>query len=188
MASQDDWKISRQSGRENRSTTSSFGMHLLKATKPTFTGHRPPSNYSGGKPFATLTSGWRRLRSTGSPATLNITFSTRLWHRRIGGGGGDLSVFQNRREAAYRFRSNYPFAHYGHYREKKTILRATSCKAKSATELRPDGACGVEADYLRHRLTPHRNSKKSAAHSPYENQRSIAAMTAARRRVFRDNS
>ena len=70
----------------------------------------------------------------------------------------------------------------GHYREKKTILRATSCKAKSATELRPDGACGVAADSLRHRLTPHRNSKKSAAHSPHENQRSIAAMTSATRR------
>ena len=86
MASQDDWKISRQIGRENRSTTSSFGMHLLKATKPTLTGHRPPSNYYGEKPLATLTSGWQRLRSTGSPATLNKTFSTRLRHRRIGGG------------------------------------------------------------------------------------------------------
>jgi hypothetical protein len=86
VASQDDWKISRRSGRENRSTTSSFGMHLLKATKLTLTGHRPPSNYYGEKPFATLTSGWQRLRSRGSPATLNKTFSTRLRHRRIGGG------------------------------------------------------------------------------------------------------
>ena len=127
-------------------------------------------------------SGWPRLRSTRSLATLNITFSTRLWNWCVGGGCADLSVLQTRREAACRFRSNYPSAHYGHYCEKKTFLRATSCKAKSATELRPDGACGVEADSLRHRLTPHRNSKKSAAHSPYENQRSIAAMTAATRR------
>jgi hypothetical protein len=71
---------------------------------------------------------------------------------------------------------------YDRYHEMITILRATSCKVKPATELRPDGACGVEADSFRHPLTPHRNSKKSAAHSPYENQRSIAAMTAARRR------
>ena len=142
MPSQDDWKISRRSGRENRSTTSSFGMHLLKATKLTLTGHRPPSNYYREKPFVTLTSGWQRLRSRGSPATLNKTFSTRLRHRRIGGGGGDLSVFQNRREAGCRFRATYPSEYY----------------------------------------TPHRNSKKSAAHSPHENQRSIAAVTAASRR------
>jgi len=142
VASQDDWKISRQSGRENRSITSSFWMHLLKATKPTLTGHRPPSNYYGEKPFATLTSGWQRLRSTGSPATLNKTFLTHLWHRRISGGGGDLSIFQNRREAGCRFRATYPSEYY----------------------------------------TPHRNSKKSAAHSPHENQLSIAAVTAASRR------